>query len=73
MNCPACNTLLTKSSKHDIQINHCSNCGGAWLEKNELDKISYKAGIRPDEIKNNPARNTGNTEREDDHGSHTNQ
>jgi uncharacterized protein len=40
MNCPRCGNDLTEVSKHGVTIDVCSSCGGMWLDKGELAKIT---------------------------------
>jgi Zn-finger nucleic acid-binding protein len=40
MQCPNCvNETLVTTQRRDIDIDHCPNCGGVWLDKGELEKI----------------------------------
>lgn len=40
MNCPKCNTELTrKYYKAAIEVDACPNCWGIWLDAPELDKL----------------------------------
>jgi Zn-finger nucleic acid-binding protein len=39
MICPRCNTSLAMSNTHGIEIDHCPNCRGVWLDRGELEKI----------------------------------
>ena len=40
MNCPKCNTELTKKYyKGSIEVDSCPNCWGMWLDTPELDKL----------------------------------
>ena len=40
MNCPKCNTELTKKYyKGMFEIDSCPNCRGMWLDFDELDKL----------------------------------
>jgi Zn-finger nucleic acid-binding protein len=40
MQCPNCaNQTLVTSQRRDIEIDHCPNCGGVWLDRGELEKI----------------------------------
>ncbi len=39
MVCPRCNSELIETVKHGVVIDHCSTCGGIWLDKGELAKI----------------------------------
>lgn len=40
MNCPRCANDLTEVMKHGVVIDICSSCGGMWLDKGELAKIT---------------------------------
>ncbi len=37
--CPVCRTHLVMSERQGIEIDHCPNCRGVWLDRGELDKI----------------------------------
>lgn len=39
MNCPHCAIPLTVSDRQGIEIDHCGQCRGVWLDRGELDKI----------------------------------
>ena len=39
MKCPNCNELLVVCDRQGVEIDHCPNCKGVWLDKGELDKI----------------------------------
>ncbi len=40
MNCPKCNSELTKKFyKGMFEVDSCPNCRGMWLDFNELDKL----------------------------------
>ena len=40
MQCPNCATqAMDRSSRQGIEIDHCPNCGGVWLDRGELEKI----------------------------------
>lgn len=40
MNCPRCGNDLAEVVKHSVTIDICSSCGGMWLDKGELAKIT---------------------------------
>jgi len=40
MNCPRCRNDLIEVMKHGVTIDICSSCGGMWLDKGELAKIT---------------------------------
>ncbi len=39
MNCPNCNQSLETTSIHDIQVELCPGCGGAWYGQEELNQM----------------------------------
>ncbi|MFP5327348.1 MAG: zf-TFIIB domain-containing protein [Acidimicrobiia bacterium] len=40
MNCPVCkDATLSISTREGIEIDHCPQCRGVWLDRGELDKI----------------------------------
>ncbi len=39
MICPRCNTNLVIAITKGIEIDHCPNCRGVWLDRGELEKI----------------------------------
>lgn len=43
MNCPICNVTLQIAERQGIEIDHCPQCRGVWLDRGELDKIIERA------------------------------
>ncbi len=43
MECPVCDVNLVISSREGIEIDHCPQCRGVWLDRGELDKIIERA------------------------------
>lgn len=44
MDCPVCeHTQLIISSREGVEIDHCPQCRGVWLDRGELDKIIDRA------------------------------
>jgi Zn-finger nucleic acid-binding protein len=39
MDCPRCNIPLQVEHKDSIEVDHCSNCNGRWLDHHELDQL----------------------------------
>jgi uncharacterized protein len=37
--CPVDGTVLVPIERQGIEIDHCPNCRGVWLDRGELDKI----------------------------------
>ena len=55
MKCPVCHDItLVISERQGVEIDHCPQCRGVWLDRGELDKlIERSAAMTPP-----PARNT---------------
>lgn len=45
MKCPLCAIEMDEHARHGVKIDHCSVCGGVWLDKGELDHLI--AAVRP--------------------------
>ena len=43
MKCPNCEATLVMSERHGVEIDHCPQCRGVWLDRGELDKIIERA------------------------------
>lgn len=44
MRCPVCDDVsLVISSREGIEIDHCPQCRGVWLDRGELDKVIERA------------------------------
>ena len=40
MNCPKCDgQVLTANKVGDLEVDHCNECGGLWLDKSELGQL----------------------------------
>ncbi len=39
MKCPCCNSELAVENYRGIEVDHCPNCGGKWLDYGELDQL----------------------------------
>jgi Zn-finger nucleic acid-binding protein len=40
MNCPKCNhETLTRVLVGELEVNHCNECGGLWLDRDELPRL----------------------------------
>jgi uncharacterized protein len=37
--CPTCMVDLRIAKRQDVEIDHCPQCRGVWLDRGELDKI----------------------------------
>ena len=47
-NCPQCGVALHKSSLMDFAVSRCSECGGIWVERAELQRLMNMKKIEPD-------------------------
>lgn len=43
MNCPFCEHAMIVLELNEIEIDHCVDCGGVWLDKNELELLLESA------------------------------
>ena len=39
MNCPVCERPIVALELNDIEVDHCLNCGGVWLDPDEMDLL----------------------------------
>ncbi len=39
MKCPHDGTEMDHVSRHGVEIDHCPQCGGVWLDRGELDHL----------------------------------
>ena len=40
MNCPRCNSVLSTTTVHDVDVETCPKCGGMFLDRGVLDRIA---------------------------------
>jgi len=46
MKCPICiETPLAKTNRQTVEIDHCPQCKGVWLDRGELDKLTERSGV----------------------------
>jgi uncharacterized protein len=62
MNCPTCQTVLMMTERQGVEIDHCPQCRGVWLDRGELDKIIERAA----RFEENPAPRRDDGYRRDD-------
>lgn len=43
LQCPACSAAMRTVQRRGIQIDHCPECRGVWLDRDELDKLIEQA------------------------------
>jgi Zn-finger nucleic acid-binding protein len=39
MDCPACHSAMVTLELADVEIDHCLDCGGIWLDSGELELL----------------------------------
>jgi len=39
MECPVCENAMITLELSDVEIDHCTNCGGIWLDAGELEQL----------------------------------
>ena len=39
MDCPTCRNAMITLELADVEIDHCTSCGGIWLDSGELDVL----------------------------------
>jgi len=39
MDCPTCRNAMITLELADVEIDHCTNCGGIWLDSGELERL----------------------------------
>lgn len=40
MKCPKCGHDLQETKLHGVSVDKCNQCGGLWLDENELEQIA---------------------------------
>ncbi len=59
MKCPNCKEPnLVIAERKGIEIDHCPECRGIWLDRGELDKILEKSKEEEDRYRHDNYRNT---------------
>ena len=43
MNCPRCDVALDEQSSMGIEVDHCPECRGLWLDLHEMDQLEDHA------------------------------
>ncbi|MCX5637555.1 MAG: zf-TFIIB domain-containing protein, partial [Planctomycetota bacterium] len=39
MDCPVCKNAMITLELEDVEIDHCTDCGGIWLDAGELELL----------------------------------
>jgi len=45
MACPVCGEALVVLELEGVEVDHCVECGGTWLDRGELELITGQAGV----------------------------
>ena len=48
--CPACNQPMVSLEFEGVEIDHCVECAGTWLDAGELELLTELAGVEPAEL-----------------------
>ncbi len=40
MDCPVCKSAMITLEFEDVEIDHCAECGGIWLDRGEMEILS---------------------------------
>lgn len=62
MNCPVCERPIVALELNEIEVDHCLNCGGVWLDPDEMDLLLEGSPGR-EEIRKNTRADGGVGER----------
>lgn len=46
MHCPLCAVALRPVERLGVEIDHCPECGGLWLDRGELDEMVRREAQR---------------------------
>ena|SRR5688572_17643052 len=49
--CPECRKALIVLELHGVEVDHCVQCGGTWLDAGELELLLERAGVGPRRIR----------------------
>ena len=49
--CVKCNSVLDKSHVGDIEVDLCPACGGLWLDKGEIERLSKTPPDKVEELR----------------------
>lgn len=47
MRCPVDGTTLALAERSGVQVSHCAQCRGMWLDRGDLDRIIERSGALP--------------------------
>lgn len=48
--CPSCNAVLIALEYRGVELDHCLQCKGTWLDPGELEQILILAGYTEEEL-----------------------
>ncbi len=46
MICPACKNSMIVVERDDIELDHCTNCGGTWFDSGEIELLLARLGSK---------------------------
>ncbi|HVK04503.1 MAG TPA: zf-TFIIB domain-containing protein [Armatimonadaceae bacterium] len=46
MHCPLCGVSLRTVERLGVELDHCPQCGGLWLDRGELDLLVQQEAVR---------------------------
>lgn len=49
MDCPRCRVALAVECHHGIEVDHCPQCNGRWLDHHELDQLEASVPSTPED------------------------
>jgi Zn-finger nucleic acid-binding protein len=49
--CLKCTEVMDRSRIDDIEVDHCSRCGGLWLDHGEVERLSKKMASDIDRLR----------------------
>lgn len=62
MNCPKCSkTKLGKVKIEQLEVDHCDDCGGLWLDQSELARLLELKAAQVRTLRRGPARTGANS------------
>ena len=53
--CPKCATPMLEIRRKDITVDVCPKCGGAWLDRGELERLQQAQTANAEHVQNKPS------------------
>ena len=51
LTCVKCNSVLDKTRVGDVEVDVCPSCGGLWLDRGEIERISKQPNTSIDNLR----------------------